>query len=1150
MTTTLTRYIFLLLLISTLSKGKEIDVTFEVFHAQNKYINVAREKVLDLQKKGFKCYITKGKENLSVRCNDSKTLKEMQKVINKLSKNNIKFTIINRDTKANIKEYKTPNEFYLGYAAFNRKEYKKALKIFEHNYKKKTTYEHAYAYALALMKMGRYEKALSVLKEYRKIPKVKKLYRDIALAYMYRELNRKKYSEARTIVDKYHLPSKKFHTVINKQEVDDLLKAGKYKKAKILAKKYHLKDAEFEVDYMKALDLHKTKNYEDSNAILAPYLGIKKKADDLFLSNIIAKASFLYSRKKYKEALDTLEPYRSSQKAQKLYNEILYTYYLNNGWKFVNKNPSSALLAFKEACKIKKEYSCYSGMMYSYYNLKKYDTSLYLANKLYQVQPSDELSALAMRSSLKLKDYDEAKKWFDRTKNKKNLDNPYLLEIFLTIDGYIKVKDYKQAHKIVDYFLNLYPQNIEILKRKMQLYILQEEYDKAKNIAEKILLLDENSVEAKYTLALYEFEHGDYKRCETRLSHLKLTQPYQKQLLNRCTAYARLSDKDINGAIEAIEKIDDTSIKAAFYIDIGDMYKSIRDERSIQFYQKAKKYKKDDFNLEMLYLYALKEFRKDEVLDQELLKAYKRYPLEHKKLDEFKRAYEKDRLYHYYQNKRYNECYNYSNVIEKDQDDREVYRMGAWCAYALKKYDKAKEKFAKINIKYGEETQDIYAYALSAFQLKERQRAVDALDKIKIIKSDKERESIIALYANLQEQDKAKKLLMKLPPSDKRDDILVKINKSYTIRSYENAASIGMYYKSQTGPEGKSRFNQFMIPVDYDYLNKEAGYHIYFDGDLMYLKNGYPNSYLDFGLSTNTQYNTLANDTGFMPKIGIDYKNIRAEIGTTPLGAKISPELTWLLSGFITHGKWRESLKFEQKELDETMLSFVGERVSDGPLEINWGRVVKRGVEFGINYDANINLSLNLAYYLQIIGLNVENNREKKVTATALYYPKVESIAYLNIGAIILYDSYEKNSFSFTYGHGGYFSPQQFFLGALFAKFGDIINKDFYYQSKISLGLQDFTVNDSYKFPLNDGVVNSTEIIKGYKDSGIIYKAALQLGYKINHNFDLISGISFETINNYSVQQISFAFVYRFGKRRYSDFNTFGLNHRIDDIIP
>ena len=1154
MITTLIRSIFLLLLVNLHIFAKEVDVTFEVFHAQNNYLDVARDKAYKLNEDSFKCYILKGKRELSVRCNDAKSTTAMQRTINRLNKRGVEFAIINHDTKTTTQAYKSLNEFYLGYAAFDRGEYKKARDIFEYNYKKENTKEHAYAYALALMKTGRNESALKVLQAYRGDTKVNKLYTDISTTYMYKELNKKNYLGAHTVVDKYKNRSKKLHTLINKQEVNDALALKEYDKASRLAKKYNLASKTFDIEYMKALSLGKKKEYEKANIVLAPYVKQEKKANDLYLSNVMALASLFYTKKDYKAALDRLAPYKtSSQKVRKLYDDILYTRALDNGWTFVDKTPKEALTSFKEACRIKKEYGCYSGMMYSYFNLEKYDKSYYLAEKLYETEPSDELSTMATRSQLKMKNYEKAKSWFDKTKNKKGLTSPYLLETFLSIDDHIKLHEYEEAQNIIEYLRNLYPQNIDILKREMQLYVLKKEYDNAQNVAEEILLLDKNSVNAKYTLALYEFEHQDYQGCAERLDVLALQKSYQKDMKYRCDAYTYASNKDMNSSLNAIRKVQSSDIKAAYYFDVGDMYKSLDDERAISFYKEASEYKKDDIDMQLVYLYALKDFKKYEELDESLALAYKNYADETKKLDVFRKAYEKERLYSYYEAKEYTKCSKYATKIEVAQKDRDVYRMSGWCAYGEKKYIEAKEKFAMINHTFGETNKDIYAYALSTYQNNENKRAVDALDRITLIEDEEEAFLVADLYINLQEQDKARELLLKLDETDKRDAMLSQLNRSYTHRIYENSASVGMYYQSQTGLQGKSKFDKFVIPLDYDYYNKEDAYHLYFDGDLMYLYNGYlqgqGNSIKDFGLGTTTQDKPLASDIGFMPKVGIDWSYLSAKIGTTPLGAKITPELTWMLAGYLPYNKWRFGLKLEQKEIDETMLSFVGKRAIDGSQEVNWGRVVKRGLEAGVSYDAGVDLSLSLGYYPQIFGLNVENNSEKKATATAIYHPKVESIAYVDVGLIVAFDAYEKNSNFFTYGHGGYFSPQQFFLGSLFTKFGDIINKDWYYQAKLGLGFEGFIVDAAQKFPLGDGIVNSGEIQTGYRDGGVVYKGAIQLGYKVNESLDLVSGISLERINGYSVQQVSFALVYRFDKMKEPTLNTFGLNHRIDQII-
>ena len=1150
----LIRYIFLLLLINNFIYAGGVNVTFELFHAENKYLDIALEKGAELQSYGFKCYILKGKKELSVRCDDSNTTTKMQRIINKFKKKKIEFTIINKDTKTKRVKYKTLNEFYLGYAAFDRKDYKRAFKIFKYNYEKEKSYKHAYAYALILMKFKKYDESLNVLKKYKRIQKARKLYDDISSTYMYQELKKKHYAKAHLIVAQYKHKDKRLHRIIYIREINDAIDAKEYDKATALSKKYNLLNKLFDIDYMRALNLVKLKNYKDANKILAPYRSKERRADSLYISNIIAIATKPYAKKNYKEALDILEKDRaSSKKVQNFYDDILYNRALDIGWIFVDKKPASALVSFKEACRIKEKYACYSGMMYSYYNLGLYDKSHYLATKLFHFKRDDELSLMAMRSDLKMKNYDDAKKWFDLIKNKKGLSNPYLLETLLSIDDKIKVKKYEDAQNIIDYMRGLYPTNIEILKRQMQLYILEKRYDDAQDTASNILFLDKTSIDAKYTLALYEFEHNDYKTCVSRLENLTLMQTYQIQLFKRCEAYASVENRDINTSIKYIQEINDDGIKSAFYLDLADLYKSADDNKSLLYYDKARKYKSKDIDIEMTYMYALKDFKDYAKLDKELETLYKQYPKDKSRLDRFKIEYQKERLYAYYKDKKYLKCYYYEKEIAKKYKDKDIYKMSGWCAYGLKKYAEAKDKFSKINLIFGESNEDIYAYALSAYKNDENLKAKEALNRIDVIKTQKEALLVSSLYIDINEQTKARDILLKLPRSSKRDEALTRINKSYTQQYYENATSIGMYYQSQTGLNGKNKFDKFSIPIDYDYYDKKKKYHLYFDGDLLYMYNGYVktsgSSYLDFGLGTVTQDDALAGDIGFMPKLGLDYKNIKIQIGTTPLGAKITPEFTFSLSGFLTHKRWKAGLKLEQKELDETMLSFVGERAVDGSLEVNWGRMLKRGIEASISYDSSIDLSLNLAYYPQIFGLNVEKNSEKKATLVASYTPKVEDMSFVDIGALVAFDNYEKNSNLFTYGHGGYFSPQQFFLGSLYSKFGDIVGNNFYYQARVSLGFEGFIVNDTQKFPLNDGIINLGEIQKGYRDGGVTYTGALQVGYKINDNLDLISGFSMEVINGYNTKQVSFALVYRFEPNNFRSFNTFGLNHRVNQII-
>jgi len=1073
------RYILYLIFMSTMLNAQKVDISFEVFHAQKSYLDIAQQKVEKLKRKGFNCYILNSDDEVSVRCNDSSTLQIMQENINKLQKKGIPFTIIKKETADLKEEHRQSNKLQRAYQLYNKKEYTKAYEIFSKLYKKDKKFEHAYAYSLVLMKLKKYEKALDILSQYKQ-DKAKLLSKDIAEAYFYKALDHENYTLANKIISKYHLN----------------------------------KDKRLEIPYKKALELFKNKKYAAALKILAPYKN-------------------------------------SSVKIKKLYNDILYTKYMDMAWYNVSKNPEKAVKLFKDACKIKKEFDCYNGMMYAYYNQKKYKVSLYLAQKLYAYQADEKLAVMAYNSSMALKDYDEAKEWYSRVSIKNSLSDPNLQNYLVHIDAYIKRSELEKAKSLLSEAVVEYPKEQKLLKREMRIYAAEKRYLQAQKIAKEILYKDPKDNEAKYILALGAFEKKNYKACLSYLETINLKEMYQKNMFYQCKAYDKLRDGAVQNALSVINNVTDKKVIYAFYLDLGKFLEDKNDIKALQAYKKAKELNNESIDAQLAYLFALKKFQQDKKLQTELADAYKHFPKEKKKLDAFALMYSEEKLFQLYKNKKYEECYQYSKTIAPQYKNSNIYRLSGWCAYSMEDYKSAQKAFSAAMQKDQSDFKNLYPYALASAKLHERDSALKTLDKIDTFSSEQEKAELLQLYALLQEQNRAKEFANMIEDEEYRDENLQAINKSYTQLFYENSLSAAFYWQSQAGRDGLNSFDKYIIPVNYDYYDVKNSLHFYIDADIMYLQNEKLNTtaFKDYGLGTYMQENTLDHDSGLMPKVGVDYKNYHFMLGSTPLGSKISPELTALFSTYYTKKNWLGSFKVEQTELDETMLSFVGERAKNSTSEIYWGRVLKRGATVGLHYSSVVDLSLNLSYFPEIYGKNVQTNSEKKAVVIAMYYPAVERLDYMQLGVVGIYDSYDRNENLFTYGHGGYFSPQSFYMAGLFSEFGDHINHDLYYKAKLGVGFETYSVDDAQKFPLHDGIVNSNEIVGGYKENGLDYKAAFQLGYKIDTNFDFISGLSFESFQNYSIHEFTFGFVYRFDKH-YNDYNTFYLNHRVDKIIP
>lgn len=1077
MITTLIRYILFLILFNSalVAQEEDIDISFEVLHVKKDYMDIAEKKLQELKRKGLDCTLVQSKEDISLQCNNSHTLQQMQENINKLQKKGIAFSIINKNKTTQKKRYKSPYRLAIAYKAYNNKEYYKAYNIFSKLYKADKSFENGYGYALALMQLHRYEDALAILKNYKE-EKAKKLSKNIINTYLYETLKKQNYKLAYQIIKKYNLGEKQ----------------------------------KLEIPYMKALALSKNGAYD--------------------------------------AALKELIPYKDrSHKIEQLYNDILYNKYTDKAWSLVKKEPHKAIKYFKDACKIKKGFSCYEGMMYGYYNLKNYKVSLYLAEKLYRFKKDPEIAEMAFHSNLALKNYKEAEKWYLRSKNKRNLQDPFLLTYLEKIDAKLKQKKYDEASILLKEATRKYPDNEELLQREMNLFIVQEDYKAAREKALKLLQKDPKNLDALHTLALYEFEKKNYMACVKLLEDKKLDQSYQRDTLQRCRAYNALEDGNLTKATNDIDKITNTKILYSFYLDLGMYLEKQKNPDALKAYKKAKEYATDDIESELTYLYALQRLQKYKLLEKELAYAYEHFPQEQKKLNLFKKGYEKQKLFHLYQEHKYAECLEYANNME--YKDTESYSLAAWCAYADGQYTIAKREFSNA-LKDTNTTQNLYGYALSASKLGQRDVAIESLGKIKTFQNEKEKLDVISLYADLQEQDKARELTKTLLEESKKTRASHLIAKSYTKLFYENSASAAFIVESQSGTKGLNQFDKYGMAIDYDHYSD--GLHMYIDTDFLYLDKGrlsYDTDYESYGYGTTTQINKETNTSVFIPKFGIDYKNYHFTIGTTPWGGEISPELTAMLSTYFEKNRWLGTIKIEQRELDETMLSFVGENAQENNQDIYWGRVLKRGGSIGIHYQSILDLSLDLGYYPQIYGHNVLTNSEIKATFIAIYYPEVNDLDYMQIGFLGLYDSYDKNENLFTYGHGGYFSPQSFIMAGVFTEFGDHLNKDLYYKSKLALGFEKYSVDAAQKFPLNDNIGNASDMVNAYNSSGLDYKFAFQLGYKINKKFDFISGISFEQFQNYSIHEISFGFVYRFQKH-YNDFNTFYLNHRVDQIIP
>ena len=507
-----------------------------------------------------------------------------------------------------------------------------------------------------------------------------------------------------------------------------------------------------------------------------------------------------------------------------------------------------------------------------------------------------------------------------------------------------------------------------------------------------------------------------------------------------------------------------------------------------------------------------------------------------------------DILMQYNNSKNYTACYTYAETLLKQTKDPGINRIGGWCAYHAKAYHTAKHFFDTIAIE--KTVDDLYALALISYQLKDNASAYALLEELPVSNSDLNK--IALLYNDIHHTREAKELLTAHPQySDSYDSAIRVVNNANKQSNPLTQISAGLAYYHNNGESGKSYLDVTSLPIDIDYILQNGAYHLYADLDILSLRNGSTNndSYKDFAFALIKDPYHLDNKKSFEGTIGIRNDLFSLALGITPTGLDIAPELTGKLYVQQQYGTWNIHASVEQQSIKESFLSYVGQTSYLNDEVFERGRALKRGATVGVSYSDTMTYTLDLFYYPKIYGNNIIDNSEAKAVATVTYHTTTTNYAFLDFGAVLLYDSYDSNSNLFTYGHGGYFSPQDFFLISTVVDIGDYINEDTYYKFQGALGYQSYTVEDTERFPILSPFA-SPVIEEGYDQSSITYKASLQVGYHINQHFDLLGGVSWEKVQEYQILKTGFSLSYHFNTQQRASLQRLKDAHQIEQIIP
>lgn len=266
-----------------------------------------------------------------------------------------------------------------------------------------------------------------------------------------------------------------------------------------------------------------------------------------------------------------------------------------------------------------------------------------------------------------------------------------------------------------------------------------------------------------------------------------------------------------------------------------------------------------------------------------------------------------------------------------------------------------------------------------------------------------------------------------------------------------------------------------------------------------------------FGEQSKTGYSGLAQ---------LSTNTFGLAAGTSPQGFAVHNLIGGIryrpLNGWLTVQGVRDSVK-------DSLLSYAGAR--DPGTGIRWGGVVANTgtVRFDSGPSSNVRYKTIGEYasggYSFIQGLHVPDNWSAAGNA-GLYWQILQG---LTVGVNANAMHYDKNLKYFSFGQGGYFSPQEYYLASIpiswYAR-----HPRFEYEVKFSGGVQYLHEAASVFYPASPGSANVTQGIYASNNSTAPnYDADIRMGYRVSPHLYLDAFATANNARNYYTQSAGFS---------------------------
>jgi len=280
------------------------------------------------------------------------------------------------------------------------------------------------------------------------------------------------------------------------------------------------------------------------------------------------------------------------------------------------------------------------------------------------------------------------------------------------------------------------------------------------------------------------------------------------------------------------------------------------------------------------------------------------------------------------------------------------------------------------------------------------------------------------------------------------DETGVVINSNGNVKLLQN--SLDIFFRSRHLSNGASG----------SFPNKTGNFYKYLNGQKALFTSSNDNIILnEAALKWNIDNITMFSDSDF---------NLKTSLGISPSGGALSPTPVITLKAEHNNG-WNGEI--HRTVVDSSILSISG--LDDPYSNQEWGRVVKNGISLAknISFWKNNWFSIN-GEFNAYRGLNVWQYSSYQLNAASGKTMTMKNGDEMTFGLYATWMHFEHNSNFYTFGHGGYYSPDFMFTAGPLLQYKIATCQDYWMACQLSVGWMKERNADAPKYPIHYEIVD------------------------------------------------------------------------------